>query len=80
MHHHMGYHMAGSSWTKGIYVIFWHSRPRMRLYKQTDLYIAFLFNTDFFQMSSLMPATAAKNKIQGNMIDYYSVNLEIVVE
>lgn len=52
----------------------------MRLYKQTDLYIAFLFNTDFFQMSSLMPATAAKNKTQGNMIDYYSVNLEIVVE
>lgn len=31
-------------------------------------------------MSSLMPATAAKNKTQGNMIDYYSVNLEIVVE
>lgn len=27
-------------------------------------------------MSSLMPATAAKNKTQGNMIDYYCVNLE----
>lgn len=30
-----------------IYVILWHSRFRMRLYKHTDLYIALSFNTDY---------------------------------
>lgn len=47
----------------------------MRLYKHTDLYIALLLNNDLFQMASLMPATAAKNKTQESMIGYYCVNL-----
>lgn len=60
---------------RGIHVTPWHSRPGMRLYKHTDLYIVLLLNNDLFQMASLMPATAAKNKTQESMIGYYCVNL-----